>query len=113
MRVHIFFRAGLFLSARPFFESSRGPLDFSEAESELVAGILTEFSGSLFMIGVLAEYFALVISLEFSVELFLSSWILIMLLNLISLLSIPFSEQLTRPEIMLFNSVFVFFIICS
>ena len=37
-------------------ESSRGPLDFSESESELVAGYTTEYGGFLFGVYYLGEY---------------------------------------------------------
>jgi len=51
-------------------ESSRGFLDFSEAESELVAGQATEFSGAAFMVLVLAEYVVMLILMLLGVGVF-------------------------------------------
>ena len=45
-------------------ESSRGPLDFSESESELVAGLVTEYSGLGFMAVVLSEYSGILITVQ-------------------------------------------------
>ena len=51
-----------------FFESSRGPLDFSECESECVAGVITEFAGMLFIAAVLNEYISSFIIIQLIIE---------------------------------------------
>lgn len=77
-----FFNAFLFkqpLAALIFFisiiaETNRSPFDMSEAESELVAGYFTEYSGMRFSLFFLAEYISMfVISSMFTVF-FLGGW---------------------------------------
>lgn len=51
-------------------ESNRVPFDLPEAESELVAGFMTEFSSIYFSIIILSEYFSLIIFSLFLVLLF-------------------------------------------
>jgi NADH-quinone oxidoreductase subunit H len=55
-------------------ESNRSPFDLPEAESELIAGHLTEFSGFKYALFFMAEYFAMCASSGLAVTLFLGGW---------------------------------------
>jgi NADH-quinone oxidoreductase subunit H len=63
----IFFIAGV-------AESSRAPFDLPEAETELVAGFHTEYSGIRFAMFFLGEYIRVVLVSAFSVTLFFGGW---------------------------------------
>ena len=63
-------------------ESSRGPLDFSESESELVAGLVTEYSGLGFMAVVLSEYSGILITVQV-LEYFLTGGFLVLISGLV------------------------------
>jgi NADH-quinone oxidoreductase subunit H len=63
----IFFIAGI-------AESSRAPFDLPEAETELVAGFHTEYSGIRFAMFFLGEYIRVVLISAFSVTLFFGGW---------------------------------------
>ena len=63
----IFFIAGI-------AESSRAPFDLPEAETELVAGFHTEYSGIRFAMFFLGEYIRVVLVSAFSVTLFFGGW---------------------------------------
>ena len=55
-------------------ESNRSPFDLPEAESELIAGHLTEYSGFKYAIFFMAEYFGMCALSGLGVTLFLGGW---------------------------------------
>ena len=55
-------------------ESNRSPFDLPEAESELIAGHLTEYSGFKYALFFMAEYFGLTALSALGVTLFLGGW---------------------------------------
>ncbi len=55
-------------------ESNRSPFDLPEAESELIAGHLTEYSGFKYALFFLAEYLGLTALCAMAVTLFLGGW---------------------------------------
>jgi NADH-quinone oxidoreductase subunit H len=61
-----------FISA--FGETNRAPFDLPEAESELVAGYMTEYSSIKFLLYMLSEYVAMVTMSAAVVTLFLGGW---------------------------------------
>lgn len=55
-------------------EANRGPFDIPEAESELIAGYLTEYSGFRWSVIMLAEYAMMLLVAMLGSVLFLGSW---------------------------------------
>jgi NADH-quinone oxidoreductase subunit H len=55
-------------------ESNRSPFDLPEAESELIAGHLTEYSGFKYALFFMAEYFGMCALCSMAVTLFLGGW---------------------------------------
>ena len=55
-------------------ESNRSPFDLPEAESELIAGHLTEYSGFKYALFFMAEYFGMTALSGLGVTLFLGGW---------------------------------------
>jgi NADH-quinone oxidoreductase subunit H len=56
-------------------ETNRPPFDLLEAESELVAGFMVEYSSTPYMLFMLGEYVAIVLLLALGTVLFLGGWL--------------------------------------
>src|SRR6202521_3114829 len=64
---------GFFISA--LAETNRPPFDLLEAESELVAGFMVEYSSTPYMLFMLGEYVAIVLMCGLGTVLFLGGWL--------------------------------------
>jgi NADH-quinone oxidoreductase subunit H len=73
-RMPLFFLAYLIFFISSLAECNRGPFDIPEAESELVAGFHTEYSGFRWALLFLAEYAMMLLMAFLGVILFLGSW---------------------------------------
>jgi len=56
-------------------ETNRPPFDLVEAESELVAGFMVEYSSTPYMMFMLGEYVAIVLMCALTTILFLGGWL--------------------------------------
>jgi NADH-quinone oxidoreductase subunit H len=56
-------------------ETNRPPFDLPEAESELVAGFMVEYSSTPYMLFMLGEYVAIVLMCAMTTILFLGGWL--------------------------------------
>jgi NADH-quinone oxidoreductase subunit H len=56
-------------------ETNRPPFDLAEAESELVAGFMVEYSSVLYMLFMLGEYLAITLMCALTTILFLGGWL--------------------------------------
>ena len=56
-------------------ETNRPPFDLSEAESELVAGFMVEYSSTPYMMFMLGEYVAITTMCAMATILFLGGWL--------------------------------------
>jgi NADH-quinone oxidoreductase subunit H len=68
------FAAFLIFFVAALAESNRSPFDLPEAESELIAGHLTEYSGFKYALFFMAEYFGMCALCGMGVTLFLGGW---------------------------------------
>jgi NADH-quinone oxidoreductase subunit H len=73
-RMPLFFIAYVIFFIATLAESNRAPFDIPEAESELIGGFHTEYSGFRFAILFLAEYAMMLLVSLLGVVLFLGSW---------------------------------------
>jgi len=93
--------AGIFLIAM-FAEVARAPFDIPEAEQELTAGYMTEYSGMKFAMFMMAEYIGILIVSMISVAMFFGGY------NLVPVDNVPLLAPLFFiGKIVLFASFFI------
>ncbi|MFN4197368.1 MAG: complex I subunit 1/NuoH family protein, partial [Caldimicrobium sp.] len=85
-----------------FAETNRLPFDLPEAETELVAGYFTEYSGIRFALFYLAEYFGMVVMSALAVTCFLGGY-----LGPFSIPGLPFIWFLLKLYVLLFFYIWV------
>ncbi|MFN3568563.1 MAG: NADH-quinone oxidoreductase subunit NuoH [Caldimicrobium sp.] len=85
-----------------FAETNRVPFDLPEAETELVAGYFTEYSGIRFALFYLAEYFGMVVMSALAVTCFLGGY-----LGPFSIPGLPFIWFLLKLYVLLFFYIWV------
>lgn len=74
LRMPLLFLAWLIFFVASLAESNRAPFDLPEAESEIVAGFQTEYSGFRWAVIMLAEYGMMLLVSILGVVLFFGSW---------------------------------------
>jgi NADH-quinone oxidoreductase subunit H len=86
-------------------ETNRPPFDLAEAESELVAGFMVEYSSTPYLLFMLGEYVAIMTMCSFGTILFLGGW----------LSPIPFAPFTWVPGVIWFvlKASFLFFLIAA
>ncbi|AHA27917.1 NADH-ubiquinone oxidoreductase chain H [Candidatus Liberibacter americanus str. Sao Paulo] len=84
-------------------ETNRPPFDLPEAESELVAGYMVEYSSTPYLLFMLAEYSTIVLMSTLTSILFLGGWL--------PIIDIRFFEYIPGIFWLIFKTLVVFFII--
>ena len=100
---------GLLFFIAALAETSRTPFDLTEAESELVAGFMTEHSGIIFVFFFLAEYCSIVLISTFTALLFIGGYLVpfIWILPTGSFISIMLGSLALGIKSVLFIFIFV------
>ena len=92
-------------------EGNRTPFDLPEAESELVAGYNTEYSGMRFVFFFFAEWANLYVMAALTVALFLGGWNTPLHLSTSLFGSLPSTIDLAGPIVFILKSFFLVFVI--
>ena len=75
-----------------FLESKRAPFDHAETESEVVAGYATEYSGSMALIFILAEYIHLIVAALHFILFFCGGWAPLDLFSILPSYATPYHD---------------------